>query len=143
MSSGVRVDVPAKPAGVGAAGRLLVARAALIFARTRPTSAAISIADMNAMRIFMSDMSFSVLRPRRCEVGCGHLTELSSRSRIAFQVRYPAAASRGLPISTGWNSTAAASVQTSDSASSLPMLDVPGWLENHRLPNAVAVVSAL
>ena len=50
---------------------------------------------------------------------------------------------RGLPISTGWNSTAAASVQSSDSASNLPMLDVPGWLESHRLPNAVAVVSAL
>jgi hypothetical protein len=23
------------------------------------------------------------------------------------------------------------------------MLEVPGWFENHRLPNAVAVVSAL
>ena len=34
-------------------------------------------------------------------------------------------------------------VLTSDSASSLPMLEVPGWLESHRLPNAVAVVSAL
>ena len=34
-------------------------------------------------------------------------------------------------------------VLTSDSASSLPMLDVPGWLDSHRLPNAVAVVSAL
>jgi hypothetical protein len=34
-------------------------------------------------------------------------------------------------------------VQTSDKASSLPMLEVPGWLENHRLPKAVAVVSAL
>src|SRR5437762_14223438 len=51
--------------------------------------------------------------------------------------------SRGGPISTGWNSTAAASVHTSDSARSLPMLEVPGWLENQRLPNAVAVVSAL
>ena len=48
-----------------------------------------------------------------------------------------------MPISTGWNSTAAASVDSSDSASSLPMLDVPGWLDSHRLPNAVAVVSAL
>ena len=34
--------------------------------------------------------------------------------------------SRGLPISAGWNNNTAASVQTSDSASSLPMLDVPG-----------------
>ena len=34
--------------------------------------------------------------------------------------------SRGLPISTGWNSAAAAIVVTSDSASNLPMLDVPG-----------------
>ena len=57
--------------------------------------------------------------------------------------RYISPSSRGLPISTGWNSTAAASVVSSESASSLPMLDVPGWLESHRLPNAVAVVSAL
>jgi len=26
---------------------------------------------------------------------------------------------------------------------SFPMLDVPGWLENHKLPKAVAVVMAL
>ncbi len=51
--------------------------------------------------------------------------------------------SRGCPIRAGWNSTAAASVQASDKANSLPMLDVPGWLENHRLPNAVAVAVAL
>ena len=34
-------------------------------------------------------------------------------------------------------------MQASDSASSLPMVEVPGWLESHRLPNAVAVVMAL
>jgi uncharacterized protein (DUF2147 family) len=34
--------------------------------------------------------------------------------------------SRGLPISAGWNSNTAAKVVTSDSASSLPMLAVPG-----------------
>ena len=34
--------------------------------------------------------------------------------------------SRGLPISAGWNSSTAASVVTNDSASSLPMLAVPG-----------------
>ena len=34
-------------------------------------------------------------------------------------------------------------MQASDSASSLPMLDVPGWAESLRLPNAVAVRSAL
>ena len=50
---------------------------------------------------------------------------------------------RGLPINAGWNSKTAASVVTSDKASSLPMLDVPGWLDSHRLPNAVAVVRAL
>ena len=33
---------------------------------------------------------------------------------------------RGLPIRTGWNTTAPISVQVSASASSLPMLDVPG-----------------
>ena len=43
----------------------------------------------------------------------------------------------------GWNSTAAESVVTSASAISLPMLDVPGWCENQRLPKAVAVVQAL
>jgi len=51
--------------------------------------------------------------------------------------------SRGGPISTGWNNTAAAIVVTSASAINLPMLEVPGWLESHRLPNAVAVVNAL
>src|SRR5262245_52583903 len=51
--------------------------------------------------------------------------------------------SRGGPIRTGWNSTAAASVQTSERASSLPMLEVPGWLDSQRLPNAVPVVMAL
>src|SRR5437764_15460259 len=50
---------------------------------------------------------------------------------------------RGGPISAGWNSTAAAIVHTRASAISLPMLDVPGWLDSHKLPNAVAVVSAL
>jgi hypothetical protein len=34
-------------------------------------------------------------------------------------------------------------VQASDKAKSLPMVDVPGWLDSHRLPNAVAVVMAL
>ena len=38
---------------------------------------------------------------------------------------------------------AAANMQTSDKASNLPMLEVPGWFESHRLPNAVAVVIAL
>src|SRR5580700_4763628 len=49
---------------------------------------------------------------------------------------------RGLPISTGWNNAAAAIVVSSEIASNFPMLDVPGWLENHKLPNAVAVVQA-
>ena len=43
----------------------------------------------------------------------------------------------------GWNSTAAASVVTSDRHNSLPMLDVPGWLDSHRLAKVVAVVIAL
>ena len=46
-------------------------------------------------------------------------------------------------MSNGWNSTAAASVDTSDRAISSPMLDVPGSLDNQRLPNPVAVVIAL
>ena len=48
-----------------------------------------------------------------------------------------------MPISTGWNNAAAVIVVNSEMASSLPMLDVPGSLENYRLPNAVAVVQAL
>jgi hypothetical protein len=46
-------------------------------------------------------------------------------------------------MSAGWNSAADASVHASDNASNLPMLDRPGWLDSHKLPNAVAVVSAL
>src|SRR6266478_2466958 len=34
--------------------------------------------------------------------------------------------SRGFPISAGWNNSTAASVVTSESAKSLPMLEVPG-----------------
>ena len=63
------------------------------------------------------------------------------RSRIFTLLYSPI--SRGGPMSTGWNSTAAAKVLTRDSAKSLPMLDVPGWLDSQRLPNAVAVVMAL
>src|ERR1700681_4845426 len=50
---------------------------------------------------------------------------------------------RGGPIKIGWKSTAAASVVRSERLKSFPMLDVPGWLENHKLPKAVAVVMAL
>ena len=46
---------------------------------------------------------------------------------------------RGGPIRAGWNKIAAAKVQTSDKASSFPMLDVPGCLDIQRLPNALAV----
>src|SRR5215831_17078667 len=50
---------------------------------------------------------------------------------------------RGFPIRAGWNSTAAAIVQTSAKAISFPILDVAGSLDNHRLPNALAVAMAL
>ena len=50
---------------------------------------------------------------------------------------------RGGPISAGWNRAAEASVQSSDNAKSLPMLEVPGCAGSQRLPNAVAVISAL
>jgi len=43
----------------------------------------------------------------------------------------------------GWNSAADARVHSKDSARSFPMLDIPGWLESQRLPNAVAVINAL
>src|SRR6476659_8045041 len=69
-----------------------------------------------------------------------HMAEFrESKTRHVFG----SSVSRGLPISAGWNSTAAHIVHTSESASSLPMLEVPGWLDTHRLPNAAAVVSAL
>src|SRR5437868_6419464 len=41
---------------------------------------------------------------------------------------------------TGSTSNVQTSVQASDSASSSPMLAVPGWRENQRLPNAADVV---
>jgi len=50
---------------------------------------------------------------------------------------------RGGPIKAGWNSTAAVIVHRRASAISLPMLDIPGLAENHKLPNAIAVVMAL
>ena len=34
-------------------------------------------------------------------------------------------------------------MQASDKASNLPMLEIPGLLENIKLPKAVAVISAL
>ena len=34
-------------------------------------------------------------------------------------------------------------MQSCDNAGSLPMLEMPGCAESHRLPNAVAVISAL
>src|SRR5262249_43692182 len=70
---------------------------------------------------------------------------LRPRKAVARDYR-PSAAfpiSRGGPMRAGWNSTAAAMVHTSARAINLPMLDVPGWLDIHRLPNAVAVVMAL
>src|SRR5580698_8185771 len=72
--------------------------------------------------------------PRRSalsQVCCG--TALSEGSALA---------SGGAPISAGWKISAETSVQTSEIISSLPMLAVPGWLESHRLPKPVAVVSA-
>ena len=50
---------------------------------------------------------------------------------------------RGGPIKAGWNSTAAVIVHRRASAISLPMLDIPGFGESHKLPNAIAVVMAL
>jgi hypothetical protein len=50
---------------------------------------------------------------------------------------------RGRPIRAGWNSTAAAIVQTSANAINLPMLEVAGSLDSHKLPKALAVAIAL
>ena len=49
---------------------------------------------------------------------------------------------RGGPIKIGWKMTAAVSVVSSDRLSSLPMLEVPGCPDIHKLPNATAVVIA-
>src|SRR5262245_59372731 len=70
-------------------------------------------------------------------------------SRFLRSVRMNYAASRGrgfawvVAIRAGWKMTAAASVVSSDRAISLPMLEVPGWWESHKDPNAMAVVQAL
>ena len=87
-----------------------------------------------------SDVCLRVADRRHRRRSSGEAVKQRAISRAYSQA---SRSTRGLPIRTGWNSTAAASVVSSDSASSLPMLDVPGWLESHRLPNAVAVVSAL
>src|SRR5580704_8619176 len=78
---------------------------------------------------------------REVGIGAGHQGEIAAE--IAVAPAHSGSVWRGGPISTGWNSTAAAIVHTSDSAISLPMLDVPGWFDSHRLPKAVAVVMAL
>src|ERR1700724_2433171 len=73
-------------------------------------------------------------------------SRLASERRVAGAVQASSPDKltfRGGPISAGWNKIAADNVQTSDNASSLPMLEVPGCLESQRLPNAVAVVMAL
>ena len=49
----------------------------------------------------------------------------------------------GTASRAGRNSSVTNSSQPSEIISSLPMLAVPGWLESHKAPNAVAVVSAL
>src|ERR1700731_2394972 len=65
------------------------------------------------------------------------------RAKIMGPQRRSGLFSLGGPIRAGWNKLAAARVQTSDKASSFPMLDVPGCLDSQRLPKAVAVVIAL
>src|SRR5262249_27848416 len=50
---------------------------------------------------------------------------------------------RWVAIRAGWKMTAASRVVRRDSAISLPMLEVPGWWESHRLPKAIPVVQAL
>ena len=52
--------------------------------------------------------------------------QLLTKARILAYTVAEASVSRGGPIRTGWNSTAAAIVVTSASAISLPMLEVPG-----------------
>jgi hypothetical protein len=51
--------------------------------------------------------------------------------------------SRGGPISTGWKSTAAAIGGDERQRHQLAHARGAGWLDSHKLPNAVAVVSAL
>jgi hypothetical protein len=56
----------------------------------------------------------------------------------------PSAGRRGLPMRAGWNKAAEVSAQTSDSANSLPMLDIPrlvgqpgGLEEQHKTDQVV------
>jgi hypothetical protein len=51
--------------------------------------------------------------------------------------------SLGRPIKAGWNKTAATIVLTNANAISLPMLEVAGSADSHRLPKAEAVARAL
>ena len=57
---------------------------------------------------------------RRAEAGGRRRRQMSSVIFASSRIL------RGLPISAGWNNSTAASVVTSESASSLPMLAVPG-----------------
>src|SRR5260370_25013539 len=85
-------------------------------------------------------------RPRRgrSRAACRHCVLAEAWSvHSHLHATFRALSPRGGPIRAGWNRTAAASVQTSARAISLPMLDMPGWSESQRLPNAVAVVPAL
>jgi hypothetical protein len=50
---------------------------------------------------------------------------------------------RGRPIKTGWKKTAAAIVHRSERNINFPMLDIPGYSDDHMLPKAIAFVMAL
>ena len=64
---------------------------------------------------------------RRRQPGCPNpLRSRRPASPATSAISVYSPTSRGLPISAGWNSSTAASVVTSESASSLPMLAVPG-----------------
>ena len=58
--------------------------------------------------------------------GCARSEAGGRRSPPISAISAYSPTSRGLPISAGWNNSTAASVMTNDSASSLPMLAVPG-----------------
>src|SRR5207244_13344212 len=81
-------------------------------------------------------------QPRSRRLRKSITTVLPGSGHAHFHVAFRALSPRGGPIRAGWNRTAAASVQTSARAISLPMLDSPGCLDGQRLLNTAHVVSS-
>jgi hypothetical protein len=108
-----------------------------LIARTLASADRVSLQNLRGSACHRDDLTFPpfFLRGRRP----GKTNQVIGRSPEQGQQdpADPSAAHR-LPISAGWNSTAAAKVRTSESASSLPMLDAPGCFGSQRDRNWAA-----